>query len=183
MLFLKTTKRKVEEGRYSINQSVLMIHLHQAALVIITHLLLSNLNERTGGMDQGSSSASQTALIHSYLNFAITTLKTSRLATSNAHRVKGRKLVFEGVGERLEVLLAACANLERTAAAACSRRGSSPTLSFSQMPNQLAELDARLQQIGEINMWQPSEDDDGGQQDWLAMNDVDWQQILQLLSR
>jgi hypothetical protein len=205
MLYLKTCKKQVAEGMYSINQSVsgvylshtnidtdsgaqiLMIQLHQAALVIITHLLLLNLNERICGSDQSinykTRSASETVEIHKYLNFAITTLKTSRKATSSDNRIKVRKMVFEGVGERLESLLAACANLGNapTITSKAAQKESLPaTQSTDQVPDQLAQLDARLQQMSELDSW-PQNDIDA-QSDWLTMSDVNWQQVLNNLS-
>lgn len=117
--------------------------------------------------------------IHIYLNFAIATLKTSRQAASNDPRVKGRKPIFEGVGERLEALLAACANLGSRADSITSQMDDSSANPI-QMPDQLAQLDARLQQMAEFTSWPPDESE--SQSDWLALNDVDWQQVLRNLS-
>lgn len=162
-----------------------MIQLQQAALVIITHLLLLNLNERIGGNDPNVNfrtlSASETVEIHTYLNFAITTLKTSRKAIQSNNSIKARKLVFEGTGERLESLLAACANLGNTTSSSKTVRKESFSANQSDsLPNQLAQLDARLQQMSELDTWPPVESET--QSDWLTMSDADWQQVLHNLS-
>jgi hypothetical protein len=158
-----------------------MIHLHQAALVIITHLLLFNLNQRNPGGYQNLTNRSRTAAetdqIHNYLNFAIATLKTSPLAKTSTNGVEGRKLVFEGIGERLEALLAASSNLGVDDE---EQGGIISGVSLSQWPDQLLQLDARLQEIAELGIW-PREELNV-KQDWSAMNDIDWQQIMSLLS-